>query len=49
MMTLEGAIKSLKIEYEFAKIRKYIKNPLAYALYQVWKRADKRVEKKGGE
>lgn len=40
-MTLEGAIKCLKIEFEFAKLHPYIKNPLAYALYQVWKKADR--------
>ena len=38
-MTLEGAIKCLKLEFEFAKLRPWIKNPLAYALYQVWKAA----------
>lgn len=45
-MTLEGAIECLKIEFEFAKLRPYIKNPLAYALYQVWKKAD-REERRG--
>ena len=39
-MTLEKAIKTLEEEYEFAKKQGWIKNPLAYALYEVWKRAD---------
>ena len=45
-MTLEGAIKCLKLEFEFAKLRPYIKNPLAYALYQVWKAADREERSK---
>lgn len=40
-MTLEKAIELLKFEYEYAKRQKWIKNPLAYALFQVWKIADK--------
>ncbi len=39
-MTLEEAIEMLKTEYEKAKRQKYINNPLAYAVYQVWKKAD---------
>ena len=39
-MDLEKAIKILKEEYEFAKKQGWIRNPLAYALYEVWKRAD---------
>ena len=40
-MTLEKAIELLRSEYEYAKRQKWIKNPLAYALFQVWKIADK--------
>lgn len=45
-MTLEQAIEMLKEEYEQAKKQGYIRNPLAWALYQVWRAADR---KKGGE
>lgn len=45
-MTLEKAIKLIEAEYERAMKLEYIKNPLAYALYQVWKMADR--EKRGG-
>lgn len=41
-MTLEQAKKLLDEEYERAKRLEYVKNPLAYALYQVWKKADKK-------
>lgn len=44
-MTLEKAIKTLGTEYERAKRLKWIKNPVAYALYQVWKIADKEKSK----
>lgn len=40
-MRLETAIKFLKAEYEKAKLLKFVHNPLAYALYQVWKMADR--------
>ena len=39
-MTIEQAQKFLEEEYERAKRLEYIKYPLAYALYQVWKKAD---------
>ena len=39
-MTLDKAIKQLEKEYERAKGLEYIHNPIAYALYQVWKKAD---------
>ena len=48
-MTLEDAIEMLKTEYEKAKKQKYIINPLAYALYQVWKEADSIKEEKQRE
>lgn len=41
-MTLEKAIKLLQQEYDRASRLAFIKNPVAYALYQVWKKADKR-------
>lgn len=43
-MTLEKAIKMLKDEYERAKTKSWVRNPLAYALYQVWKVADREKE-----
>lgn len=39
-MTLEEAKKLLDDEYERAKRLDYVINPLAYALHQVWKKAD---------
>lgn len=40
-MTLEKAVKLLEREYERAKRITFIRNPLAYALYQVWKVCNK--------
>lgn len=40
-MDIETAIKKLREEYAKAQGLEYIRNPLAYALYQVWKLADK--------
>ena len=40
-MTLEEAKQLLDEEYERAKGIAYVHNPLAYALYQVWKKVDK--------
>lgn len=40
MMRLQTAIKLLETEYEKAKKLEWVHNPLAYALYQVWKEAD---------
>ena len=42
-MTLEQAKYHLDKEYERAKQLEYVKNPLAYALHQVWKKADSKV------
>lgn len=39
-MTLKKAIALLKEKYEEGKRSKYVRDPLAWALYQVWKRAD---------
>ncbi len=44
-MTLERAIELLKMEYVWVEQQSWIKNPLAYALHQVWKLADKRCSK----
>jgi hypothetical protein len=46
-MTLEKAKELLEEEYERAKRLEYVHNPLAYALYQVWKKADKEKKKDG--
>lgn len=40
-MTLEKAIKLLEASYEKAKKLTFVRNPLAYALYHVWKMADR--------
>lgn len=40
-MRLATAIKRLEAEYEKAKRLDFVHNPLAYALYQVWKMADR--------
>lgn len=42
-MQIDEAIKMLKAEYEKALKQERIYNPLAYALHQVWKKADKKV------
>ncbi len=39
-MTLNKAMKLIEIEYEKAKKLEWVHNPLAYALYKVWKIAD---------
>lgn len=44
-MTLEQAIELLRKEYREAKEMGFIKKPLAWALYQVWKKADQAKEK----
>ena len=44
-MTLDRAINLVAVKYEQAKKLDYIRNPLAYALYKVWKMADKDVVK----
>lgn len=47
-MNLEKAIELLKAEYKRVQALEYVKNPLAYAIYQVWKKADG-PKTKGGE
>lgn len=44
-MTLQRAVKLLEVQYERAKGLEYIRNPLAYALYKVWKIADREPPK----
>ena len=39
-MTLTKALNMVKKEYEKASKLEYVRNPLAYALYKVWKVAD---------
>jgi hypothetical protein len=46
-MTLEEAKALLDKEYERAQRLEYVINPLAYALYQVWKIADKKRSENG--
>lgn len=46
MIRLETAIKLLTEEYEKAKKLEHIHNPIAYALYQVWREADAKGGKK---
>ena len=41
-ISLEKAIELLKKEYDKAEGMDFIYNPIAYALYQVWKIADGR-------
>lgn len=41
-MDIEAAIKKLRAEYERAKNLEFVRNPLAYALYQVWRMVDKK-------
>lgn len=38
----EEILALLKEKYAQAKAKKYINNPLAYALYEIWKIADTR-------
>ena len=42
MMDIETAIKKLRAEYERAKNLEFVRNPLAYALFQVWRMVDKK-------
>lgn len=45
-MTLEKVMKMLEDEYERAKKMDFVKRPLAYALYQVWKKVDRAKEER---
>lgn len=48
-MRIEKAIALLVETYHKAKADKHIKNPTAYALYQVWKVVDKSKERDDNE
>ena len=43
-MELEKAIEILRAEYERAVKLEWVHNPVAYALYQTWKKADNQTE-----
>ena len=45
-MDIDRALKLVKVKYEAARKVSYIRKPLAYALYQVWKLVD---QKEGSE
>ena len=38
-MKIETAVKRLQEEYEKAKSLEFVRDPVAYAIYQVWKMA----------
>ena len=42
-MSIEDAIELLRAKYSENKDKRWIKNPVAYTLYEVWKIADSRV------
>ena len=44
-MTLEKAVKMLEEEYDRAKKLEYVRNPLAFALHRVWRKADEERSK----
>ena len=46
-MNLEKAKEILEEEYERAKSLTYVNDPLAFAMYQAWKKID-RLTNKGG-
>lgn len=39
-MTIEKAVRELYKQYGIAKTLEYVRNPVAWALYKVWKMAD---------
>lgn len=39
-MTLQKALKLVEAEYVQAKKLEWVRNPLAYALYKVWRMVD---------
>lgn len=43
-MTIEEAIEMLRKEHERAKGLEFVHNPLAWALYRVWKVADRQKQ-----
>lgn len=45
-MRLETAIETIKQEYYKACAKEWVKDPLSYALYVTWKKADSERRKK---
>jgi hypothetical protein len=45
-MTLENALENVRREYYKACATEWVKDPLSYALYNVWKQADRERRKK---
>lgn len=45
IVTLRQAVNMLEKQHEKAQNLDFVRNPLAYALYQVWKEADKLPQK----
>lgn len=41
-MTIEKAIKVLTEEYEKAAEQEWVRDPVAYALYQTWKKSEEK-------
>lgn len=48
-MTIEKAVKLLLAEYARATTLDFVRKPLSYALYKVWKEADKKEAKRDAE
>lgn len=42
-MTIEDAISLIRAKYEENMTKKWIRNPVAYTLYEVWKIMDSKV------
>lgn len=46
-MRIETAVKKVQEEYERAVQLEFVRDPVAYALYQVWKEANRTGEQHG--
>ena len=44
MLTIEQAIKLIRDKYEDNKDKKWVQNPVAYTLYEVWKIVDSKTK-----
>ena len=44
-MGIDGAIAELRRQYEAALKLDYVYNPVAWALYQTWKKADNAADR----
>ena len=42
-MSIEDAIELIRSKYEDNKGKKWVKNPVSYTLYEVWKIVDSKV------